>query len=70
MKHRANLFFARCSSRCAPLLPAIDEIRDVTRDLARAVALEAIREGHATCSEEELDGRIAATFWEPAYPKA
>ncbi len=54
----------------APLLPAIDEIRDVTRDLARAVALEAIREGHATCSEEELDGRIAATFWEPAYPKA
>ena len=52
------------------LLPAIHEIRNVTREVARAIALEAIDEGHAVCSAEEIDGRIDATFWEPSYPTA
>ena len=52
------------------LLPAIHEIRGVTRDVARAIALEAIAEGHAECSAEEIDARIEATFWEPGYPTA
>ncbi|MEE2678936.1 MAG: NAD-dependent malic enzyme [Myxococcota bacterium] len=52
----------------APLLPPLQEIRKVTRHLARAVALEAQRQGHAKkTSEEELEARIAATFWEPGY---
>jgi len=54
----------------AALLPPIHEIRSVTRNVARAVALQGIQQGHANCSEEELDSRIAATFWEPAYPRA
>jgi malate dehydrogenase (oxaloacetate-decarboxylating) len=52
----------------APLLPPLTEIRGVTRRLARAVAAEAQRQGHADpTSPEALNAAIDREFWEPAY---
>ncbi|MEM7441813.1 MAG: NAD-dependent malic enzyme [Pseudomonadota bacterium] len=52
----------------APLLPAIDDIRDVSRKIARAVALQAQADGVAPpSSEDELDAKLAAKYWSPAY---
>jgi malate dehydrogenase (oxaloacetate-decarboxylating) len=52
----------------APLLPPLSEIRQVTRRLALAVATEAQRQGLTDpASGDELEGRIAAEFWDPSY---
>jgi malate dehydrogenase (oxaloacetate-decarboxylating) len=52
-----------------PLLPPLDEIRSVSKELAAAVGTEAQRQGHADeTTPEELRARIDRTFWEPAYP--
>lgn len=60
---------APAGGRGEPLLPAIAEIRGLTRHLAAAVGSEAQRQGYADpCSPEELDARIESVFWEPAYP--
>jgi malate dehydrogenase (oxaloacetate-decarboxylating) len=51
-----------------PLLPPLSEIRSVTRRLALAVATEAQRQGLTdSVSGDELEGRIAADFWDPSY---
>ncbi|HWQ13427.1 MAG TPA: NAD-dependent malic enzyme [Roseiflexaceae bacterium] len=54
----------------APLYPAPEEVRRVSRHVALAVGEQAIREGLA-CREtpEELERRVAALMWEPAYPR-
>ena len=52
----------------ASLYPALEGIRDVSRKVALAVALEAQRLGHADkLSREETVERINATVWEPEY---
>ena len=52
----------------ASLLPAIEDIRAVSKKIARSVALQAQADGVAPrTSEEDLDARIAATYWTPAY---
>jgi malate dehydrogenase (oxaloacetate-decarboxylating) len=53
----------------APLLPRFEEIHHVTRHIARAVALQAQRDGVADkISPEALEVQLAANFWTPAYP--
>jgi malate dehydrogenase (oxaloacetate-decarboxylating) len=53
----------------APLLPALENIQQVTRSIARAVALQAQRDSVADrTSPEDLDSQLAANFWTPIYP--
>jgi len=53
----------------ASLLPPLSDIHDVTRHIARSVALRAQRDEVAeTISPEALEDQLAANFWIPAYP--
>ena len=59
---------ARCDLK-APLLPRLRDIHDVTRHIARAVALQAQRDAVAdSSSPEALEAQLTANFWIPAYP--
>lgn len=63
---------ADCSPKAddpnAPLLPPLVEIRDVSKKIAKAVALQAMEDGVALKhSEEAIDTAIEANFWEPEY---
>ncbi len=50
------------------LLPALSDIREVSRFIAFAVGMQAIEDGVAApASEEKLKQLIEANFWEPAY---
>lgn len=50
------------------LLPALGDIREVSRFIALKVGMQAIEEGVAApVSEEKLKQRIQANFWEPGY---
>ncbi len=52
----------------ASLLPALDNIRKVSKEIALAVALQAQTDGVAEpISTEELRGNIDDTFWQPCY---
>ncbi len=54
----------------APLFPPLAAIREVSRTVARAVALAAQAEGVAPeISETELQLRIAQRMWMPRYPR-
>lgn len=67
---------AEALSRCSPalqdpdavLLPRLDQVRAVGREIAYAVAAQALAEGLAApCNADEMRRRIDATCWEPAY---
>jgi len=50
------------------LLPPVDQLREVSMAVAKAVALQAQADGVAeTCNEAEVDRRIKVFVWEPAY---
>ncbi|CAM3597475.1 NAD-dependent malic enzyme [Parendozoicomonas haliclonae] len=50
------------------LLPSMENIQQVTRDIALYVAMQSGAEGLSPeLSEEELKNRIQARFWEPTY---
>ena len=50
------------------LLPPVDQLREVSMAVAKAVALQAQADGVAeTRNEAEVDRRIKAFVWEPAY---
>lgn len=52
------------------LLPPLSEIREVSKKIARAVALKAMEDDVAIrISETVLDEKIRKNFWEPAYRK-
>jgi len=54
----------------APLLPLLEQVREVSRTVALAVGAEAQREGLAEkTTGEELKRRIAAKMWTPCYPR-
>jgi len=51
------------------LLPSLDQVRDVSRRIAYAVAAQAQSEGLAdACSTQEMRDRVDAKHWEPKYP--
>ncbi len=63
-------------AQCSPLvtgvgdslLPTISNIREVSKKIAKAVALQAMAEDVAeTISESALDEKIGKHFWEPEY---
>jgi malate dehydrogenase (oxaloacetate-decarboxylating) len=50
------------------LLPELASIRKVSKHIAKAVIMEAIKEKHAKAMEEaEIDKAIEDTFWLPQY---
>ena len=50
------------------LLPPVEDLRDVSRVIAKAVARQAIADGVAPSrSGEALDARIENSIWEPVY---
>jgi malate dehydrogenase (oxaloacetate-decarboxylating) len=52
----------------APLLPPVEELRNVAVAVAMAVARQAQADGVAEpCSDEQLSVRIASQIWEPVY---
>jgi len=51
----------------ARLLPPLSSIRSVSRDVARAVGMQAIQDGLATVDEAGLEQELAANIWEPVY---
>jgi len=53
-----------------PLLPALPQIREVSKRTAKAIALAAQKDGTAdVVSEEEVVARIECKMWEPEYPR-
>lgn len=50
------------------LYPPIDDLRAVTRQVAYAVAREAIRAGAAEEPEEGVEAAVDRWIWEPVYP--
>jgi malate dehydrogenase (oxaloacetate-decarboxylating) len=63
---------AECSpsrhDRNAPLLPSIEEVRQVSHQVAIAVGLEAQREGLAAkTTPEQLERAVTAKMWTPRY---
>jgi len=54
--------------RNASLLPPLDRARQVSTDIAYAVAAQAIKEGLAeSCATDEMKRRVDAKRWEPRY---
>lgn len=51
----------------APLLPPLTDAKKVSQQIARAVALAAIKEGYSHLGEDELDQAFARSCWEPKY---
>jgi len=52
----------------ASLLPPVSEIRTVSKAVARAVAVQAQKDGVApACTLQQLDQHITEKFWTPAY---
>jgi malate dehydrogenase (oxaloacetate-decarboxylating) len=49
------------------LLPPVEELREVSRRVAVAVALQAEREGLAQASNEPLEERVPQQIWSPVY---
>jgi malic enzyme len=50
------------------LFPSVARLRDVSFEVATAVAREAIREGVASHAEHDVERTVRATMWEPRYP--
>jgi malate dehydrogenase (oxaloacetate-decarboxylating) len=50
------------------LFPSISRLRDVSFEVATAVAREAIKEGAATFDENAVECAVRETMWEPTYP--
>jgi len=52
------------------LFPAIGRLREVTRQVTRAVIERAAEDGVSTISDnEDLDEKIGNAMWEPCYPR-
>ena len=51
----------------APLLPPLKDLRAVSQKVARAVGLQAIKDGLAEVDAARLQKELAANFWEPVY---
>ena len=50
------------------LFPEISRLRDVTINVARAVANKAIDDGFANTTREDIESRLQNGLWQPDYP--
>ena len=72
MFRAASRTLAACAAderkKTGSLLPPLPSIRDVSKDIAFAVASKAQEQGHAPkTTPEELRAKIEQQFWDPAY---
>jgi len=51
------------------LFPEIERLREVTKQVARAVAQAAIDGGLSNTSKEEMDEAMQSGLWDPSYPE-
>jgi malate dehydrogenase (oxaloacetate-decarboxylating) len=51
----------------ASLLPALETIRSVSKSVARAAGMQAIKDGLAEMDAAALEKELEANFWEPIY---
>jgi malate dehydrogenase (oxaloacetate-decarboxylating) len=49
------------------LLPGRDRLREVTVDVACAVAHQAVRDGVAAADDADIEHKVRATMWQPTY---
>lgn len=67
---------ARVLSKYAPILnnpyaslfPRINQLRPISRDVAIAVANQAIKEGNCTNPPKDIEKAVKENMWEPNYP--
>jgi malic enzyme len=50
------------------LFPSVSRLRDVSFEVAMAVAREAIREGVASLDADGVERAVRATMWDSRYP--
>ena len=50
------------------LYPEISRLREVTKNVARAVANKAIDDGYANATKEEIENQLENELWQPDYP--
>lgn len=55
-----------------PLLPDVQDVREISIDIAKAVIKTAVEEGHAEetgipTDDQELDEWVRIQMWEPKY---
>lgn len=55
------------NSEGSPILPLVDDMREVSRTVATAVAKQAIEEGTARKTPKDLDAAIRQAMWEPKF---
>ncbi|PIS02923.1 MAG: NAD-dependent malic enzyme [Chlamydiae bacterium CG10_big_fil_rev_8_21_14_0_10_42_34] len=53
----------------ASLFPPIDQVRKISKEIARAVAKKACEEKVAKCPLSKIDQGIEKNIWDPHYPK-
>jgi malate dehydrogenase (oxaloacetate-decarboxylating) len=51
----------------APLYPPLETVREVSRKVARAVGMEAVRAGLAVTSLDKLEQNVTEKMWRPDY---
>jgi malate dehydrogenase (oxaloacetate-decarboxylating) len=51
----------------AELLPPLGDGRSVSMVIARAVGLQAMKDGHAQVAEEDFEAQLDENVWEPVY---
>jgi malate dehydrogenase (oxaloacetate-decarboxylating) len=49
------------------LLPSLTEIRSISKSVARAVGLQAIKEGLSELDPGDLEKELVSNIWEPVY---
>jgi malate dehydrogenase (oxaloacetate-decarboxylating) len=51
------------------LFPEISRLRDVTKQVAHAVASKAIDDGYANATKDDVEDRLENQLWQPDYPE-
>jgi malic enzyme len=51
------------------LFPSVQRLREVSYEIAVAVARQAVQEGVADIAEGEIERRVKQEMWEPTYPE-
>jgi malate dehydrogenase (oxaloacetate-decarboxylating) len=67
----AALALAACSpakkDKTANLLPPLSDLRIISKEVAKAVGKQAIKEGLSGLKESEFEKELAGNIWEPVY---